>query len=779
MPRSTGDWIAYVDSLLTRVRPAFERSGLAPAAGFSVTTGGVALPAYDASAGVLRIGLPDGADADTVRGFAADLLSEEDGTALDVGLECVVTRLSLHGFARHLRHHHGGATDDDWVEDTIAGSVAHAATWRLFEPNRVFLATFLTRAVDGLKQRDVLGLPGDIAATDDGKRLVRLLGGFLDDLQREDPPDLQATLDALVARSDDTASRRSAESEVVLLQTLSEGNPALRRTAAELFAAEASLEGIAKVLAGPRVLPADVRFTLASALLARGAAADAAPHLAALATQPRIPDQVAAAAALLTNEPLPDDVTPESRLAELEDAGLADALKLLRFVGTPAAAAAIRPVLRHPYAPARKEAWRLLAPFVDDADAWGGLDDPEAMVRSIATSRLTRRPGLARAITRLLMDDDASVRAAALHLARADEGLSNDICALLTARESDDARLAIAAVLAPRLPEIAVDLLGRVMTRKLHPYADAVAAARGVEPFDRHVILVEQLAVDALARERRQLLAFAAQALGHAEWIHLLDLTENETGEEAEKAARQLAQILPESWNHALADPGDDGEPRQMLRGLALSHPEPFVRAAIILWMARSGLEPAERAARIAEQDPTPTVNQVADVLRSAAARPEERMLTAIEKALFLRTVPLFRSVPTPNLLALAAAMRAEVHQPGTPIVRQGELGDRLHVLYEGRAQARKEITGGQQAPLANLAPGAVFGEMSLFDREPRAASVVSVDTCRTLALEGESFHRLGIEYPEILWEVCRVLTLRLRALNQGVGARPPPSRAA
>jgi hypothetical protein len=38
--------------------------------------------------------------------------------------------------------------------------------------------------------------------------------------------------------------------------------------------------------------------------------------------------------------------------------------------------------------------------------------------------------------------------------------------------------------------------------------------------------------------------------------------------------------------------------------------------------------------------------------------------------------------------------------------------------------------------------------------------------------LDGQTFHKLGVQYPEILWEVCRVLSQRLRLTGQSLATR-------
>ena len=136
--------------------------------------------------------------------------------------------------------------------------------------------------------------------------------------------------------------------------------------------------------------------------------------------------------------------------------------------------------------------------------------------------------------------------------------------------------------------------------------------------------------------------------------------------------------------------------------------------------------------------------------------------LTAIEKG---AVPPDFSALPVGADADSARAGRGDgrqPHAPGEAIVKQGELGDRLFVLYDGHAEARRE------GPDMRDDAG-VDGVGSGLRRDGAVRLGASVrdgggnPTCQTLMLDGPTFHRLGVKYPDILWEVCRVLSQRLR----------------
>ena len=92
----------------------------------------------------------------------------------------------------------------------------------------------------------------------------------------------------------------------------------------------------------------------------------------------------------------------------------------------------------------------------------------------------------------------------------------------------------------------------------------------------------------------------------------------------------------------------------------------------------------------------------------------------------------------------------------------EGELGDRLFIVFRGAVAVRKRQADGERE-LARLAPGDFFGEMSLFDDEPRLATVAAVDEVEVLVLDRDHFHSLVLQRPGILMELCMTLVRRLR----------------
>jgi small-conductance mechanosensitive channel len=103
---------------------------------------------------------------------------------------------------------------------------------------------------------------------------------------------------------------------------------------------------------------------------------------------------------------------------------------------------------------------------------------------------------------------------------------------------------------------------------------------------------------------------------------------------------------------------------------------------------------------------------------------PRNAALRSPREAL-LNHVDLFRAFDAPERAELAAKMRPRKLEPGQTAVRQGDSGDSLYVLAEGILDV--EVDRGDRQPIRDrIAPGEVFGEMSLLTGQPRSATITA-----------------------------------------------------
>ncbi len=139
-------------------------------------------------------------------------------------------------------------------------------------------------------------------------------------------------------------------------------------------------------------------------------------------------------------------------------------------------------------------------------------------------------------------------------------------------------------------------------------------------------------------------------------------------------------------------------------------------------------------------------------------------MLTSIQRLLLVQKVPIFQELRDDFLVRLAATMQEFSFPANHLIVRQGDEGRSLYVLASGRVRVH---IGDYE--LAQLQREDCFGEMAVLDAEPRSASVTTLEGCDCLMLSQQQLYEAIDETPDIAVNIIRLLSRRIRELNQQV----------
>ena len=132
-------------------------------------------------------------------------------------------------------------------------------------------------------------------------------------------------------------------------------------------------------------------------------------------------------------------------------------------------------------------------------------------------------------------------------------------------------------------------------------------------------------------------------------------------------------------------------------------------------------------------------------------------MLTLVERILLLAELPLFTDVGTADLASLATVAREWEAQQGETIHAEGDAGDALHVVLEGRVKLERS---GQSFTCEK---GQAFGAWGLLDSSPRRFSAVAEVPTRLLSIEREAFVDVIADHVNVSRGVLRVLARRLR----------------
>jgi CRP/FNR family cyclic AMP-dependent transcriptional regulator len=134
-------------------------------------------------------------------------------------------------------------------------------------------------------------------------------------------------------------------------------------------------------------------------------------------------------------------------------------------------------------------------------------------------------------------------------------------------------------------------------------------------------------------------------------------------------------------------------------------------------------------------------------------------------------TCPLLENFSQPEVMLLAHFMGVYRAAPGVEIIREGDGGDFMLMLLEGRIEVHKRDRWNTPQLLAAVDAGRTLGEMSMIDGEPRFATCVAAEPSLIAVLDRESLARIIVEQPllgaKILMELVLMLSQRLRATSQ------------
>lgn len=108
-----------------------------------------------------------------------------------------------------------------------------------------------------------------------------------------------------------------------------------------------------------------------------------------------------------------------------------------------------------------------------------------------------------------------------------------------------------------------------------------------------------------------------------------------------------------------------------------------------------------------------------------------------------LSGIPFFGGLDPVALERLAASMRARRFRRGEVIFHIGDPGDALFVIVSGDVKISLPSETGDEAILATLRPGDVFGELALLDGAPRSASATALGPTETVVLPRDRFREL------------------------------------
>jgi CRP-like cAMP-binding protein len=110
------------------------------------------------------------------------------------------------------------------------------------------------------------------------------------------------------------------------------------------------------------------------------------------------------------------------------------------------------------------------------------------------------------------------------------------------------------------------------------------------------------------------------------------------------------------------------------------------------------------------------------------------------------------------------------IYRDGEVVVRQGEIGDCMFAILQGRVEVLQE-TGAHEVRVGIMGEGEIFGEMAIFEKDVRSATVRALGDARLLTIDKKTFLRRVQADPSIAFNLARLLCSRIRKLSAELAA--------
>ncbi|MCE9582569.1 MAG: mechanosensitive ion channel family protein [Planctomycetes bacterium] len=137
-----------------------------------------------------------------------------------------------------------------------------------------------------------------------------------------------------------------------------------------------------------------------------------------------------------------------------------------------------------------------------------------------------------------------------------------------------------------------------------------------------------------------------------------------------------------------------------------------------------------------------------------------------------LRRVDILAALKDDEQRMLADDLTSQLFAKNEIICRQGDEGSTFYIIKSGKVSVRVKQMDSAETEVAQLGPGAFFGEMSLLTGEPRSSTVRAAEDCELLCLDRESFAVLLKDNPPIAQTMSEIIAERQAAKDRHLKER-------
>lgn len=142
-------------------------------------------------------------------------------------------------------------------------------------------------------------------------------------------------------------------------------------------------------------------------------------------------------------------------------------------------------------------------------------------------------------------------------------------------------------------------------------------------------------------------------------------------------------------------------------------------------------------------------------------------MIEAEDTEALLASVEVFSGLEPRELTEIAQVAVPRTFERGEVIFREGDPGDTCYVIRTGTVSIRRDHPDGRTLALAELRPGSIFGELSMFGAETRSATAEVLEPTTLVAILRRDMQRVVRSSPDIAFKMLASLADRVRHANE------------
>lgn len=131
-----------------------------------------------------------------------------------------------------------------------------------------------------------------------------------------------------------------------------------------------------------------------------------------------------------------------------------------------------------------------------------------------------------------------------------------------------------------------------------------------------------------------------------------------------------------------------------------------------------------------------------------------------------LESSKLFSGLNPEEWKSFRKAVQIKSFAPNETIFREGDAGDGIYLVKEGRIEVSAVVQGERRA-LSELGPGEFFGEMAVLDNEPRSATIIAQSAVTLYFIPRVELLQQLDNSPRLAISLLREFSLRLRDFNR------------